>query len=56
MATLQELFPGNMGRMQMARVILMMRKPEIGRMSPTAPLPPDLERQIRDSIARLKQR
>ncbi|MFN3198216.1 MAG: hypothetical protein ACE366_07330 [Bradymonadia bacterium] len=56
MTTLSELFPGNMGRMKMARVILMLRKPAIGKMDPNTPLPADLEREVRGAIQQLDRR
>lgn len=56
MTTLAELFPGNMGRMKMARVILMLKQPALGKMNPNDPLPADMERQIRDAIQKLDRR
>ncbi len=46
MATLNELFPGQVGRLQLIRVMLKLRRPELKRLDRDKPLPAELEEQL----------
>jgi len=47
MTTLNELFPGQTGRLELMRVMLKLRLPELRTMPRDAELPTDLEARLR---------
>lgn len=53
--TIEEIFPGNVGRLVMARVILRLRMPELARMARNATVSPTLESQLRAAIDAVKK-
>jgi len=50
MATLNQLFPGNLGRLKLLRVVLKLGMPELKGHNPNQPLDPMLERRIRQAL------
>lgn len=52
--TLEQLFPGNVGRMKLTRVILRLKRPDLRDMTPTAPLPADLLSLLQKTLKELE--
>jgi hypothetical protein len=55
MGTLAELFPGNMGRVQLTRVALKLRMPALMTMSPTAVIEPELLQKLITTLADVRK-
>ena len=55
MATLNDLFPGNLGRLTLLRVILRVGMPELRQIDPNKPLDPLLERRLRQAIRQVEE-
>ena len=55
MATLNDLFPGQSGRLRLIRVMLMLRRPELKRIPRDQPLPQDLERELVAALATVRR-
>lgn len=53
--TMEDLFPGNMGRMLMIRVMLKMRRPDLRDMPRTTPLEPSLVAELESTIRQVQQ-
>ncbi len=51
--TLAELFPGNLGRMKMIRVMLRLKMPKLMEMDHTKSLPAELLSKITQTIAEI---
>ena len=49
MATLNDLFPGQKGRLELMRVMLMLRLPRLKALPRDDELPPDLEERLREA-------
>ena len=52
--TMDDLFPGNMGRMLMIRVMLKLRMPDLKDMPRTEPLDPSLVSRLETTIAQVR--
>lgn len=52
--TITDLFPGNIGRMKLTRVILKLRKPELREFGPGDALPADLTALLQKTIKELE--
>ncbi|MEQ8454259.1 MAG: hypothetical protein RLO52_09810 [Sandaracinaceae bacterium] len=52
--TMEDLFPGNMGRMLMIRVMLKMRRPDLRDMPRTAPLEASLVAELETTIRQVQ--
>jgi len=52
--TMEDLFPGNMGRMLMIRVMLKLRMPDLKDMPRTEPLDPSLVSRLETTIAQVQ--
>ena len=52
--TLEDLFPGNIGRMKLTRVILRLKRPDLRALPPSAPLAPDLADLLQKTIKELE--
>jgi len=55
MATLQDLFPGRLGRLDLARVILKLRMPELADMAMSDELPQELSVKLRAALSQVKK-
>ena len=55
MATLNQIFPGNLGRLKLLRVVLKLGMPELKHMNPNQSLDPMLERRIRQALYEVEQ-
>jgi hypothetical protein len=55
MATLNELFPGQAGRLQLIRVMLSLRMPQLQRTPRDEELDKDTERKLRDALQRVQR-
>ena len=53
--TLDEFFPGNMGRMLLIRVMLRLKRPDLAKMDKGTKLDTDLIKLIRDAINDVKK-
>ncbi len=53
--TLFKLFPGNTGRVELTRVALRLRRPELLRMKPTSPLDPGLVATLQATLSDLRR-
>lgn len=52
--TLEQLFPGNIGRMRLTRVILRLKRPDLRDLDPTAPLQAELLSLLRQTLKDLE--
>ncbi|MDE0883405.1 MAG: hypothetical protein OSB21_12500 [Myxococcota bacterium] len=50
MTTLNQLFPGNLGRLKLLRVMLRLGMPELSKYNANQPLEPMLERRVRQAL------
>ena len=55
MATLNHMFPGNLGRLKLFRVMLRLGMPELRGHNPNEPLDPLLERRIRQALREVEE-
>ena len=55
MASLNQIFSGNLGRLKLLRVVLKLGMPELKQMNPNQPLDPMLERRIRQALSEVEQ-
>jgi len=55
MTTLNELFPGQTGRLELMRVMLMLRMPQLRSMPRDDELPAELEEQLRKARAAVRK-
>jgi len=55
MSTLNQLFPGNLGRLKLLRVMLRLGMPELRSQNPNLPLDPMLERRIRQALREVEE-
>jgi len=54
MATLRELFPGRSGRIELARVILKLCRPELAKLHEDQELPLELTAEIRTALQTIR--
>jgi hypothetical protein len=55
MTTLNQLFPGNLGRLKLLRVMLRLGLDDLPKMNPNTPLEPMLEARIRQALREVEQ-
>lgn len=53
--TLSELFPGNVGRVELTRVAVRMRRPDLLRMPPTVQLDTATAQQLQAALAQVRR-
>jgi len=53
--TLSELFPGNVGRVELTRVALRLRRPDLLRMKPNAQLDADTVNKLQSALAQVRR-
>lgn len=54
-ATLNDLFPGQAGRLQLIRVMLMLRRPDLKSLARDRELPAELETQLKLALDRVRR-
>ncbi|MCA9493447.1 MAG: hypothetical protein KC621_26130 [Myxococcales bacterium] len=55
MSTLNQLFPGQTGRLQLMRVMLLLRRPDLKSLDRDEPLSDELEKQLREALGRVRK-
>ena len=55
MAKLNDLFPGNLGRLKLIRVMLRVGMPQLSKMDPGSVLDPQLEALLRQALRDVEQ-
>jgi hypothetical protein len=54
-AKLSDLFPGNLGRLKLIRVMLRVGMPQLSKMNPATDLDPQLEALLRQALRDVEQ-
>jgi hypothetical protein len=53
--TLEQIFPGTVGRLKLIRVLLRLKMPELAKMDPNQTLAPALASQIRGTLVEIER-
>ncbi|MFT6147042.1 MAG: hypothetical protein ACJAZO_003740 [Myxococcota bacterium] len=53
--TIEELFPGKMGRVELTRVAISLRLPDLMRAKPSDPVSPELLTHLQDALKQVRK-